>query len=171
MIYLVKKFFKIAGSFAFAYCQSRCWLNFALIAGWLLPMHVIQWLPSCHHRCGGRRVSANTLTIFPCNGCPKSSTVSQNVTIDVSSPGIVSCSFSCTAVDSCGPLSQCCKVPYSIPYTKAAAQIDSSRSKWYACLVWWISVSLSFGTSLHDMLPQLALQLGWSANGSCVHAN
>jgi hypothetical protein len=42
-----KKSFEIAESFALAYCQSRRWQNFGVIAGWWLRKGVIQCILSC----------------------------------------------------------------------------------------------------------------------------
>jgi len=170
MIYLAKKSFKIAGSFALALCRSRRWLNFAVTAGWQLGKHVIQCLPSCHRQCGGRREIANAWTIFACNGCPKSSRVSQNLTIDFSSSRISSCSFSCAVLLGCAPLSRSRKVQYVTPYVEAAARIDGSRPEQYACLASRMSFSLSVA-SLHFTLPMVALLRGESENWVSVRGN
>jgi len=127
MIYLAKKSFKIAGSFALALCLSRLWLNLVVMAAWWLRKRDIQSIPSCRHRCEGRRENVNTLSIFPCNGFPKSSRVSQNLTIHYSFSGVSSCSYSCAAPIGCAPLSRSRKVPYGIPYVDAAARIHGSR--------------------------------------------
>jgi hypothetical protein len=151
--------------------DSRCWLNFAVIAGLQLNNRDFQYLPSCHDRCGGRRDIVNALTIFTCNGCPKSSRVSQNLTIDFSSSRVSSCSFTCGALLGCAHQSRFRKVPYSIPYVDAAARIDGSRHEQYACLALWISFSLSIAASLHFTLPMVALLQGESENWVCVRGN
>jgi hypothetical protein len=133
MIYLAKKSFKIAESFAFAICISRLWLNLVVMAGAWLKMHVIQWLPSCSCRCEGRMDITNAFSIFPCNKCPKSSRVSQNLTIDFSSSGDSSCCFSCAAPLGCASLRPSGKVHCDIASVEAAAQIDGSDPARYAC--------------------------------------
>ena len=140
---LQNMWFKIAGSFALAHCRSRRWLNFAVTAGWQLRKSVIQCLPSCYRRCGGWRDIANALTIFACNGCPKSSRVSPNLTIDFSSSRVSSCSFSCAALLGCAPLSWSHEVQFITPYVDAAGRIDCSRPERYACLASWMSFSQS----------------------------
>jgi len=119
---LQKKAFKIAGSFGLALRWSRCWLNFAVIAGWQLRKCVILCLPSCRHWCGGRRDIAHALIMFAWNRCLKSSRVSHNLTIDFSSSRVSSCCFSCTALLACAPLSQSHKIPHYLPYVEAAAK-------------------------------------------------
>ena len=128
-----------------------------MTAGWQLRKLVIQCLPSCRCRCGGRWDITNALTILACNGCSKSSRVSQNLTIDFSSSRVSSCSFSCAALLGCAPLRQSCKVPYVIQYVESAAQIDHSRPEWYACLALQMSFSLSVAASLHVTLPMVVL--------------
>jgi len=166
MIYLVKKSFKIAASFASALCLSRHWLNLVVRAGWQLRKHVSQCVPSCRRQCEGGRDIENTLDIFPCNGCPKSSRVSQTLTIHFSSSGDSSCSFSCVAPLCRAPLSRSCKVPYGIPYCKAVAWIDSSRPERYAGLASGISFSLSIAAALHFTLPMAVLL--WCKSDNCV---
>ena len=134
------------------------------MAGWRLRKCVIQCISSCRRQFEGRRDIANALTIFPCNGCPKSSRVSQNLTIDFSSSGVSSCSFSCAAPLGCAPLNQSRKVLCRIPYGEAAAHIVGSRSVRYACLASRISFSLSIAASLHFSLPMVALLRGKSEN-------
>jgi len=170
MIYLAKKSCKIAGSFALALCRSGRWVNIAVTAGWRLRKRVIQCLPSCCRQCGGRRDIANALTIFTCNGCPKSSRVTQNLTIDFSSSRVSSCSFSCAALLGCAPLSRSRKVAYGTPYVEPAARIDGSRPEPYACLALRMSFSLSVA-SLHFTLPMVALLRGESENWVCVQGN
>ena len=134
-----------------------------MTAGWRLKKHVIQCLPSCRHQCGGRRDIPNALTIFVCNGCPKSSRVSQNLTIDFSSSRVSSCSFSCAALLGCAPLSRSHKVPYGTQYVEAAAWIDGSRPERYACLPSQMSFSLSVACQ-HFTLPMVVLLRGESEN-------
>jgi len=171
MIYLVKKVLQIAGSFALALCLSRLCLNLVVMAGWWLLKHVSQCLPSCRRRCEGRRDIANVLTIFPCTGCPKSSRVSQNLTIDFSSSGVSSCSFSGPVPLCCALLSRSRKVPYGILYVEAAAQIDGSRPVRDPCLDSRISSSLPIAASLHFTLPMVAMVHGKSENSVCEQGN
>jgi hypothetical protein len=110
-----KKSFKIAALFAFALCLSSHWLNLVVRAGWQLRKGVSQCVPSCRWQCEGRRDTENALDIFPCNGYPKSSRVSQNLTIHFSSSGVSSRSFWCVAHHGWTPWSQTWKVPYSVP--------------------------------------------------------
>jgi len=168
---LRKKSFTIAACFAFALCQSGDWLYFAAIAGWQVRKHVIKCFPSCHRRCRGRRYIANALTIFTCTGCPKSSRVSQNLTIDFPSSTVSSCCFSCAALLGCAPLTGSHKVPYGIPYVEAAEQIDGSRPEWDAWLALRISFSLSVSASLHFTVPMVALLGGESENWVSVWDN
>jgi len=160
MIYLVKKLLKIAGSFALAFCLSRHWMNLAVIAGWQLRKRVIQCFPSCFCQCEGRREITTALTIFPCNGCPKSSRVSQNLTIDFASSAVSSCFFAGAAPFGCASLSWSRKVPYGIPFVDAAVWIDSSRPEQYTCLASCISFYLSTSAYLHFTLLMVALLRG-----------